>query len=335
MAADYPISGAQVTTAFGWESTFKTEATTIDKGFGQGQKISTYDIDNDVEHVYSLGSQDLSAQFAKKFIGGWGVEFIYSDPWFWRAILGGTPETAGGGPYTHTFSVKSPASATVGITNALPAMTINISAVTNTVSNQFLLGCVANSFNLTAAVGEPIKCKLDGFFSDFKKDTATGDTGTLVDEPLTFAQAQFDLPSGTILANVQSVDITFNRNSEGVFGLGSRMASTQLAKQREWSIRASIAYQNDIDFFNHTIQGAAAGTTVPITIPTEMATCVLTITNAGATTALRSLVITFANVMVVKQSLPIDVGEMVKMDVELRARTITSLVATDNTATFK
>lgn len=326
MTADYPISGAQVTTAFGWESTFKTQSVTMDKAFGQGQKITTYDIDNDAEFVYSLGSQDLSAQFAKKFIGGWGAEFIYSDPWFLRAIFGGAPTTTGAGPYTHTFTV-----ANGGISNTLPSMSINLAASINGNSDQNLLGAVANSFTLTAAVGEPIRCKLDGFFSQFAKDTVLTTGATIVDEPLTFAQATLDFPSATTLANVQNVDITFNRNSEAIYGLGARYPSTQLAKQREWSIRASIAYQNDTDFLDHVL----GSTTVPTTIPAEIATLVLTITNGGATTALRSLTITFANVLVVKTSMPVTVDEMVKMDVDLRARSITSIIAVDNTSTFK
>lgn len=326
MAADYPISGAQVALAFGWESTFKTLASPVDKGFGQGQKITTYDIDNDVEYVYSLGSQDLSAQFAKKFNGGWGVEFIYSDPWFLRTILGAAPTTTGAGPYTHTWTV-----ANSGITNTLTPMSIVLAAAINGNSDQNLLGCVANTMTLTAAAGEPIKVKLDGFFSQFAKDTVLTTGATLVDDPMTFAQATLEFPSGTAIANVQSCDITFTRNSEGVFGLGARYPNTQLAKAREWSIKVSIAYQNDTDFLDHVL----GSTTVPTTIPAELATCVLTITNGGATTSLRSLTLTFANVIVAKTSMPIAVEDMVKMDVELRARSITSVIAINNTSTFK
>lgn len=327
MTADYPVTGATSAVSFGWETTFKTLSSTMDKGFGQGTKITTYDIDNDVEFLYSLGSQDMSSQFAKKFVGGFGVEWVYSDPWFLRAILGSIgPTTTGAGPYTHTFTTGNGA-----ISNNLTPFSLNLSFATNTASDQNLLGCVANSFTLTAAVGEPIRCKLDGFFSQFAKDQVATTAATLVDDPMTFAQATLEFPTSTTIGNVQSLDITFNRNAEGVFGIGSRYPNTHLAKQREWSIRVSAAYMNDTNFFDSLL----GSSTVPTTFPTEVATLKLTITNGGATTALRSLTLIFANVMVVKQSMPLDVQEMVKVELDLRARSVTSIVAINNTATFK
>jgi hypothetical protein len=337
-ATNLPITGASTYLAYGWEATYKTApvAASIDKVFGIGQKISTYEFDNDAEYVYSLGSQDLQRQFAKKFNGNWSIDAIYSDPWFFRAILGAAPtDAAVTSAYSHTWDSTK-------ITNAIPSMTIDIANdFSTTDSDHLLTGAILKSFTLTAAVGEPIRIKFDGLYSQLTKSSTLTKSSQVapVNEPMYFQQASLQLPSGTTLAEVQSVELNWNRNIDALWGLGSRIPSNYVAKQREWSGRMTIIYKTDSDVLDGILGNAAGidGTNGYNSTPAEIATLVLTINNGvtpGAAGS-RILVITLANIFLSKGSMPISVEDVTKIDVDFRARSLTSVVATDATAVAK
>ena len=330
-ATNTPVSGANSILSFGWETTFKTVTSSFDKVFGFGQKLSTYDIDNDPEFVYGLGSQDMQRQFAKKFNGSWGVEAIYTDSYIWRAVLGGAPTDAGAGPYTHTWS------STAHIPNTMTPMSINVSNDLDTDSDHNLLGSVLQSFNMSAGVGEPVKVKLDGFYSALQKDTTVVKSSVVapLNEPMYFQQASLQFPSATTILNVQNFELNFNRNVEAIWGLGSRLPVRHVAKQREYTMKVTVTYHNDTDFLD-VVLGNSGGITDSVGVynstPAEVASLVFTLDNGGSTTASRKLVVTMANCFVTKASLPIQLEEVTKIDLDIRARSITSVVGTDNTA---
>lgn len=332
-ATNLPVSGANTYFAYGWEATYKTSpgAASINKVFGVGQKISSHEMDNDPEYIYSLGSQDIQRQIAKKFNGSWSIDAIYSDPWFFRAILGAAPTDVVATPCTHTWDSTK-------ITNTIPSMTLNIANDMSTTDSDFIMtGAVMTNFSMTAAVGEPIRIKLDGLYAQLTKSTTLTKTSQVANtnEPMFFQQASLQLPSGTTLAEVQSVDLTFNRNTEELWGLGSRIASNYLAKQREWSGKMSIVYKTDSDILDKILGNAAGidGTNGYNSTPAEIATLILTIDNGLTLANTRKLVITLANVFLTKASMPISVEEVTKLEVDFRARSCTSIVASDATAT--
>lgn len=320
--AKFPVAGYAHNISYGWETSFGTISSTFDKAFGQGVKLTTHDIDNSVDYVYAVGSQELQRQYAKSFKGSWGVEFLLSDAWFLRSIAGAAPTTAGAGPYTHTWTT-----ANGGISNSLSSMSINVASDLDTDSDKNLLGCVVNSGTISMAVDEAVKVKLDGTFANYTKDTSLTATVAPVEEPLYFQQASLELPTSTTITDVQSLELGFNRNPDPVYGLGSRFAQKVVGKQREWSIKANLTYESDVEALDRVL-----GSTTAAGTPSESATLKVTVTNGGATTSLRSYVITYANVFAEKLSLPISHDDVTKTDVTLRARSITSIVATNNTS---
>ncbi len=317
-----PIAGSEARIAYGWETTFNT-AGTVNKQFSQGVRVPTYDIDNDPEHIYAIGSQDVATSIAKTFKGSWGVEFIYSDPWWLRAILGGIPITSGSAPYVHTWDV-----ANFGISTQQTSLSIQYGFDLATDSDQTLTGCICNNATITCNVGDPIKVRLDGWFSGIDKDTVLLSPVAPVESPVTFEAGTFEIPNGTAISNVQSVELSWTRNNDPVYAIGSRFPQTNVPKAREWNIRVSSTYEQDSDFWD-TLIGASDGTTVT---PTGFGSSVLTFTNGGAGAATRSTVFLFGATFPNKGSLPSSPEELVKTDLDFRARSLSSVIVSNATA---
>ena len=286
--------------------------------------MPTYDVDNDPEYIYAIGSQDVQQSIAKTFKGSWGVEFIYSDPWWLRAILGGIPTTTGSAPYVHTWTT-----ANYGISTQQTSLSILYGFDLDTDSEQVLTGSIANNASITCAVGEPIRVRLDGWFSGIDKDTSLAGATAPVEQPLTFAHGTFELPDGTAITDVQSVELSWARNNDPVYAIGSRFPQTNVAKAREWNIRVSSTYEQDSDFWDKLL-GASSG---PDSNPLEqMGGCEFIMTNGGTGSDLRSLSISFGPTFLSRGSIPSSPDELVKTDIDMRARSISSVIVQNATS---
>lgn len=322
--ASIPISGAAVVVNYSWESTFGSSSVTTPKSFGQGVKLTAYDMDNSAEFVYALGNQNAQKSVVKEFKGTFGLEFILSDPWWLRLILGGTPTDAGATPYTHTWTV-----ANSGIINTLPSATLDVNYDMTVDASYKVLGAQVGSATISANVGDTIKVKLDGTFINLTLGTTLSAAAAPVEEPFTFAQGSLDFPSATTMTNVQSFELSINRNLELIWGLGSRFATKNVAKQREYNLKVTQTYEQSTDY----VSSFLGSSTAPTATVAEVATCVFTVDNGGATSAMRKYVFTFADCLVEKVSIPASVEDITKQEISIRARNLTSVVVSNNTAT--
>jgi len=301
---------------YGYEATYGT-AVAGSRTFGHGVKI-THDRKNTMEKIYGLGARNAATTVAKKYEGTADVEFIMSNGSFFRAMLGAEAD-AGGGPYTHTFTEA----------NTIPSISILTGTELGTTDEvTALLGVKVNSASITAAVNEAVKVRLSCFY---KTETlATSGIGSQVAEtevPFTFAQGSLSV-GGTTIGFVQSVELTMNNNLEGVWGLGSRIKAAEVEKTREYNLSMTVSF-SDVSLLLQTFFGAAGGPLATST-PASVA-CVLTFTNGAASTALRSVVMTFANLYLDTEKLPKDVSEVLKEDVSGWALSCTNVVYTNNT----
>ena len=313
-----PISGVNSYIQYDWETTYGTQAAGTFKAFGQGHKISV-SRKNNAERIYGLGSRDAQKLVVKQFEGTFSVDFVGASGYWWRSILGAAPVDAGAGPYTHTYSRAD----NVG------SFTIENGFNLDTDKAIFLLGCKANTASVTAAVNEVIKIKLDGAYKD-EDVSGTIDTtpATDAEEPFVFQHATLEIPDTTTITEVQSVDISVTNNQEGVYGLGSRFRSADVSKQFEVSLKLSVAFEQTANLLE-LFWGGSGG---PVASPGEIATAQLTLDNGGVGTASRKWVINLVGLQIDDESLPQDPNEVIKEDLTLFARQISSVVITDNTA---
>ncbi|GAH13625.1 unnamed protein product, partial [marine sediment metagenome] len=130
--------------------------------------------------------------------------------------------------------------------------------------------------------------KLDGWNAGIDKDTSLLAEVAPVESPMTFAHGTLEFPKATTIADVQSVELSWTRNNDPVYAIGSRYPQSNVPKTREWNISVSNTYEQDSDFWE-TLLGASDGTS---TTPLEqMGGCSLLITNGEAGAAMRAPII--------------------------------------------
>lgn len=314
----YP-TGADVTVDYGWEAVaYGTETALYDKNFGWGTKVTAQSKRNNIESLYGLGSRNASKLVEKKYEGSLSVEAALCDAYWLKGAVGDVTD-AGAGPYTHTYAE----------TNVLTSFSVRNAINMDTDAVIAALGCKIASATLTGAVGEITKIKLDIPYSTEVKTTSVPvSPAACTEEPFTFAQGVFEIPNSTTIGEVQNVEYTLNNSPELLWGLGSRFASKWVEKQREHKFKVTAAFKDAATFLEREYGAVGA----PASSISETATCRLTFTNSGLTTALRSLVLTFAGIKIDEWSMPEDPAEVLKEDVTFSARTLSSAVYTNNVA---
>lgn len=338
MAAQQYVSGWATAIKYDVETSFGTGGTPT-YPFGYGCKI-TAKKNNNLERVYGLGSRNSAYTIAKKFEGSMTIEFILGHAYWLKAVLGTQGAAGGGGPYTHAFTEA----------NAPPSMIISMGTDLGTTDMvTTYTGVVVNTAKIAMAVNEPVRVTLDclystestaftGTFTQPLMDDNYDGTGNIWDA-MTFAMGSVTYAAQTMGITysgvVQNCELTINNNLENIYGVGFRTSVERINKNREYNFRMTYALAsvaNSADVFENVL-GDTSTPIIPATGNITGVALVLTLTNGGATTALRSLVWTFtdAKTFLNTSSMIFDVNELLKDDVEGFAESISSVVATDNT----
>jgi hypothetical protein len=216
-----------------WESTFKGGATTRDKVFGRGQRVTSITRNENPEKIYEPGSRPSKYIAFKAFEGSVSFDFFLSNPWLFRAVMGSV-STSGTGPYTHTYTVAN-----------LPVSIEIEAAFQGSGGNvvRLLRGAVVNTFSLTASVNELVRCRLDVLYAD----EASGTLGTaIVDtfDPMVFQHGKLEIPTGTVVGEVQSFDLTIANNALMVWELGDTKPSSAVWQNFDPTGRISVTMKD-------------------------------------------------------------------------------------------
>lgn len=326
-------SGAFSYVNYGFETTEGTVAGSFPRPFGHGAKI-TVNRKNNMERVFGVGARNATANVAKKFEGSASVEFLlgagntaiaHGGASWLRAVMGAIPTDAGATPYTHTYAESN---------TIFPFSIANASENGTNDYVSALIGCKVSSCNISAAVDEVAKVKLDVLYrTETMATTGIGSAVVPTEDPLTFAHGVITV-AGTTVGYVQSIDLTINNNVEMVWGLGSRYSTASVAKTRTYDIKMSVAF-SDVTLLLEKFYGKAApvaATNLATLNPAGVA-LVLTFDNGLTLANKRSIVFTFANFYINEHSLPLDVNELTKEDVSGYALSCTSVVVSNATST--
>ncbi len=209
---------------FGYEDTFKSAAT-ANKIFGNNVQIRSVDLKNNVKRLFNLGGRSAIARVAGKVEGALSIEFDINEPWFMKGVMGNiTTSGSVTSAYWHTFTE----------TTLPPSLTIE-NGISGTVRKY--LGCIINDCKITTAVGdEPAKCTLGLTFAD--ESLTSGSTTQILSSggifPFSYGSIQY--PTGTTVANTESVELTITNNAALKWGLGSRKASRYDMRQRIYDV---------------------------------------------------------------------------------------------------
>lgn len=325
-------SGAITSIAIKKESSFKTDPTGTYSGiFGYGTKVTSIEKNNNIQRIYGLGSRNAQILLPMQFAGSLGIEYLLSNPWNFVSTLGKVATTGPdvNGIYTHTFTEQ----------DTIPSYAIkNNIELGTTDAQQILLGCINANKTIACSLGEPVVISDDFLYTDEVFST-TSYVSQIAETfaPFTFAHGSFSLPDGTTIGKVQTCEASIANSADIIYGLGSRIGSTHLEKQREYGIRSSI-YLTDPAIFWRAFY--AGGTTSPFsgTTPgtiTETPTLSLTFDNGLTLGNQRQIKLTFTGVMLDTYSTSYDVTAPIIEDGSFIARslTITALNTTSSTPT--
>jgi len=310
-------TGAESYVNYGYETTFAS-AVSATKVFGAGVKLSTAERKNNLKEFYGLGSRNAQSFTDSKFEGSLSIEFEIANPWFLYAVLGTTPSTEGGGPYVHTFAEA----------NVPPSLTITNGVNLSTDAVIAYLGCICTDCKISCDNDGPAHATMNFVYA--KETKATSGIGSQVAEsesPFPFCYNTWDLGSSAI-TTTQSVEISIENNAELIFGLGSRLGTGSLFKQRGYKI--SLVNQfSDASVYLEKVYGAATGPAAT-QASSEVTTAKLTLNNGLATTSQRQYVFTFSGVKFESDSIPQSLEELITESVEGMAKSL-SVAVTNNT----
>ncbi len=287
--------------------------------FGQGIEI-TVTRTNNAERVYGVGARNATATINKQFGGEISVTGMVSNPYWLLAVMGANSDGGTTGAYTHTYTEA----------NILPSFSTKATMELGTTDfSTSMVGCVANSLTITAAVNEALKFTLDATYR-YETLGTTFATDIVDVEPIfTFAHGSIEMPDGTTIAAVQSFELNIVNTAEPVYGVGSRFMTGVVAKNREYNLSMTAAFNDYTDLLTYFMNGTNSATNPTTGSGTEIATLELTFTNDDGDI----LDINLTGVHLNEETLPQSPTEVVKEDVSGWARACTNIIYTNDVQT--
>jgi hypothetical protein len=201
---------------YGYESAFKTEQTTRDKPFGMNQKVTSLRTSSGKIELPQLAKSEIQdfAYGAKSW--ELSMEWVLSNPFWLKALMGGyTAPTETTAPYLHVYT---------GNALNLQSMSVEVGFDTDTDVVRVLLGTMMKSATISATLDNTVNVSATMVAADEKTIGATLDTTPAADTiafPYTFVQGSLEMPDGTALTQIQSVELTIDNSAEVLKALNS------------------------------------------------------------------------------------------------------------------
>jgi hypothetical protein len=301
-----------------YETSFKNGGSAV-RAIGIAPKLSASDKKNNLKSIYGLGSQDATIIIDGQYEGRGSLEFAISNPWFFTGLLGGVST-----PTTTTFT-----SWVFLMANSVPSFTVENGlelGATDYVTQY--KGCVMDSMTISMEVGNaPVTGKIDFVYADETSST-TSSLGTAPTDTETqvwnFAMGKLELPTGTVIGEVEKASISIKRNAKLIYGLGDRRATAHIEGQREFSVDLSALLESTVlleKFFANT--GSATGPAS--TAITEITSMTLAFSNdgwAGATATSKRITIVLTGCKIDTFGAPMECENGVMVSMSIIARTI-------------
>lgn len=309
-------SGIYAYIEYGKQSNYTTPVSVgaATRAFGMDQKVTQISDDENMFTLHDLYNNEVVKYAFGNSTGTLGVEWTLSNPWWIDSVLTKT-STTGTGPYTHTYADDK----------TVTAYTVEVGFDTTTDRVLQLQQLTANDITVSTAINDVAKVR--GNFTWGATPTTAGttlDASVVTDDittPYTMVMATLENPSGTPLAEVQSMELTINPNISLVYGPNSSNSVN--------------AYKGVIKLtgkFSATIRDNTWWNNVRARTEPTNNTLRMKFTNGLASTAERTMQFTLTGLGLDKLNMSLDPNELVVEEVPFTARSI-SVVAVNNTST--
>lgn len=334
-------TGAFAYLQYDFECTFDTggtPATVAGKVFGFEQRITGWTWTNNRIVLNQLNSVEPKTFAYGQARGSMSVDFVVSNPWF-NSLLFDRADciamcfpacVACVAPFTYNWAPTC----NVG-TKDVESFTAQVGIEAGgTDVVRLISGGIVNSVSLRSTVGEVVRATADiTYATDGSMCTIDAcpasdpvGTGNCQFIPYTFAHGTLEVPCGSVIAELQSFDLTLNQNADLLWGHNSNHAVNAFRRVFEMTGTFNASYV-DNDQLNDLY--AQIGDNC-ITQLTEIPTLQITLNNGEAGAAQRNLVYTFTGVAPSEHSTAIEPVEPIFENITWQARsaTVTSINAT-------
>ena len=317
----HSASSAQV--LYGYESAFGT-GTAGTRLFGKEQKITSLEFDNGQKALGALYTPEIESFAYVKNHGAATVEYILSNPWVLTSIFNDpTTGSLSNGTYPHTWT-SDPATNT----NIRNVKTMNIEFFMDGKSDKFEVkptGVISPSLNIKTGIDQLVQCSQSLEWGNNNSITTAAASTSTTDtfSPYSFVHCTIKLPvSGSILATVQDVDITFDTGSKLLYKIDATPNASDCYNQLLVITGKINMIVDDKDLLQKIFDR------------TEVANLELKfISGTAGASSERSITITLTGIGLSKTGFSgLSPGELLLNDVDIQGRSCT-IVARNTTAT--
>jgi len=232
-------TGASSYVRYDWENTFGTAAfdNATHKAFGLNARLGSWTLGHSLIDMPRLNQTTIHKYAYGQQTGSLSVDFVLSNPWIFRALYG-AHATTGSGPYVHTWGTTGAVSGAKTITPF--SVEIGFAAEGTSGSGENIVrtatGCILNSLSIGATIDGTVDCSADityGNEADNSTSYHASPPNDDVNFPYTFAHgelrwygddAQDTDNVGSVVAQLQSANVTFSQNPAPLYSIGSNKA---------------------------------------------------------------------------------------------------------------
>lgn len=205
-------TGAHSTLVYYWEDNgFKGDpGDNTPKNFGKDAALTTLNGSRNAVELFDPNDREVAEFIEQEFSGQFTIDFVFSNPWWLRAVVD-TPQTSGDAePYTHDFSGMEPSSMQI------------VTGNTKSGRDYLLKGAVVQSADISINVPGNIEVSLSGAYAELEPTTPTSQESQadLDFDVFTFADAEMDI-GGQTQRLLQSIDISIENNTDMKLEVGS------------------------------------------------------------------------------------------------------------------
>lgn len=303
-------SGVQTTVLIGKEITFGT-AVTCNKTIGGFIQTLNLTEKNNLERVHGIGNRASQALVAKGYEFSASMDYVYQAGRLIAYAVGSDTTALVGSTYDHTLNMVS-GTADVALTPF--SMGVSHDSAADFVS--IYAGCKVNSLKISGGIDQLLKVSADILGATSSHNL----TGTLTyaddaDDVLAPQMATLAI-GGVTVAQVQNFEFNLSNNLEYPHQIGNRIASAGVPKTRQADVRATFNFEDAESLLEYsTFMSDASAAYTPTTVDVAAKTMTITVTNGGATTALRKLVINMTGMKIDELSRSIPVDGLVTCDI--------------------
>ena len=296
------------------DDAFQSDTLVATRSFGNDARLTGIKIGNSSVPQGQLGKRTFDSFAFGKAVLGAQFEATLSAFW-WLQLIWPDHSVTGAGPYTHTFAKRNlPKSFLCHLYHAGTSGNVNLK----------MQGCVIGTATIRANMDDVVKVAYD--IMSGKGTLATTQLmvgGNSVDKfaaatneetnNYTFVHASLDVPDGTDVADVQSVEISINTGQEQRHVLGTANARSVLGKRLEYT-GTFVTSVEDYAYFNRVVARA------------EVATLSVVFDNGLTGMAQRRIKFTFTGISINDAEISASEVEPVEYTVPWQARECTATV---------